>query len=375
MRDYEDLDDIESQSISFDFRGYLFKVLNLWKFVLACIGVAMLIAYFINVRKQNVYKLDSLISVDNDQNPFFTANTSISFNWGGTSGKVGKIMTAIKTRTHNEIVVDSLKYYMDYLKEGKYRKIDIYKDAPFEFVIDKSKNQVLNYPVGIRFLNANEFEVFTTFESSSALAQKYDDKTKSRIKVPSGIYTKTYRSGDTITLPFLNGIVKVKSIQNIIPKGEYFIKFNNYDGVVNRYKRSVMINTVGSSSGSILSLQLAGNNKAKIVDYLNATSAILSKTELQRKNLYATNTIKFIDSSLAAVNTNLEGFTDEMNQFRKTNKVFDVSTEISQISGRLIFTQHIAFGRMLNMSCGCMASSGAANRTSMCVPSSGTPRW
>ncbi len=83
MRDYEELDDIESQSISFDFRGYLFKVLNLWKFVLACIGVAMLIAYFINVRKQNVYKLDSLISVDNDQNPFFTANTSISFNWGG----------------------------------------------------------------------------------------------------------------------------------------------------------------------------------------------------------------------------------------------------------------------------------------------------
>ncbi len=177
-------------------------------------------------------------------------------------------MTAIKTRTHNEIVVDSLKYYMDYLKEGKYRKIDIYKDAPFEFVIDKSKDQVLNYPVGIRFLNANEFEVFTTFESSSALAQKYDDKTKSRIKVPSGIYTKTYRSGDTITLPFLNGIVKVKSIQNIIPKGEYFIKFSNFDGVVNRYKRSVMINTVGSSSGSILSLQLAGNNKAKIVDYL-----------------------------------------------------------------------------------------------------------
>ncbi len=68
---------------------------------------------------------------------------------------------------------------------------------------------------------------------------------------------------------------------------------------------------------------------------LNATSAILSKTELERKNLYATNTIKFIDSSLAAVNTNLEGFTDEMNQFRKTNKVFDVSTEISQISDEL----------------------------------------
>ena len=147
------LEDQESQSISFDFRGYLFKVLNLWKFVLLCIGAAMLIAYFINVRKQNVYKLDSLISVDNDQNPFFTANTSISFNWGGVSGKVGKIMTTIKTRTHNEKVVDSLQYYMDYLDEGKYRKVDIYKKAPFEFIIDKSKAQVIGYPIGIRFIN------------------------------------------------------------------------------------------------------------------------------------------------------------------------------------------------------------------------------
>ncbi len=98
----DDIEDADSGHIGFDFRGYLFKILNLWKFVLICVGSALIIAYFINVRKQNVYKLDSLISVDNDQNPFFTANTSISFNWGGVSGKVGKILTAIKTRTHNE---------------------------------------------------------------------------------------------------------------------------------------------------------------------------------------------------------------------------------------------------------------------------------
>src|SRR5690554_3236923 len=85
--DYDEIDQSEGGSINFDFKGYLFKVLNLWKFVLACIGVALIIAYLINVRKQNVYKLDSLISVENDQNPFFTANTSISFNWGGVSGK------------------------------------------------------------------------------------------------------------------------------------------------------------------------------------------------------------------------------------------------------------------------------------------------
>ena len=143
MSNQDYIDTEETGRVSFDFRGYLFKVLNLWKFVLLCIGSALLIGYLINVRKQNVYKLDSLISVENDQNPFFTANTSISFNWGGVSGKVGKIMTAIKTRTHNEKVVDSLQFYMQYFIEGKYRKEDVYKSTPFSFEIDKSKPQVL----------------------------------------------------------------------------------------------------------------------------------------------------------------------------------------------------------------------------------------
>ena len=68
------------------------------------------------------------------------------------------------------------------------------------------------------------------------------------------------------------------------------------------------------------------------MDYLNTTADILSKTELESKNLYATNTIKFIDSSLAAVNLNLKEISDQMNSFRKKNKVFNVTDELSEVS-------------------------------------------
>ena len=129
--EFDDIENVESGRITFDFKGYLFKILNLWKFVLICIGTALIIAYLINVRKESVYKLESLISVENDQNPFFTANTSISFNWGGVSDKMGKTMTTLQTRTHNEKVVDSLQFYMNYLMQGKYKKIDAYKAVPF----------------------------------------------------------------------------------------------------------------------------------------------------------------------------------------------------------------------------------------------------
>ena len=228
-KDFEDTDLNSSQGIVFDFRGFLFKILNLWKFVLVCIGVALTIAYFINVRKQSIYKLDSLISIENDQNPFFTANTSISFNWGGVSGKVSKIITAIKTRSHNEKVVDSLRFYMEFLTQGKYRKEDIYKKAPFDFVINNNKPQLINYPIGIRFLGEDKFEIFSEFENQSGQGQIYKDKSFRDLDLPLGEFQKSYRSKETINLSFLSGELIVKSNAKINVGTEFFIRFLNID--------------------------------------------------------------------------------------------------------------------------------------------------
>src|SRR5690554_4842695 len=333
--DYDEVESGEGGSINFDFKGYLFKVLNLWKFVLICIGVALIIAYLINVRKQNVYKLDSLISVENDQNPFFTANTSISFNWGGVSGKMGKTITTLQTRTHNEKVVDSLKSYMNYFVEGKYHKIDVYTDAPFVFELDKSKPQLLGQYIGIRFLTENSFEVFTEFKSDRGSGQRYDTKERVPVNLPVGVFSQEFQIGEYIDLPFFHGVVQLRTERPVKAGLEFFMQFSNFDGVVNRYKNGVAVKPFSNASASVLVLSLAGTNKSKIVDYLNTTAVILSETELERKNLYASNTIKFIDSSLAAVSDNLKDFGEEMNSFRKENKVFDVSTEMTDVSNKL----------------------------------------
>src|SRR5690606_4291100 len=335
MNEEHDIDFSQQRGTTFDFKGFLFKVLNLWKLILLSVGVALLIAYLINVRKQNVYKLDALVSVESEQNPFFTANTSISFNWGGVSGKVGKVMTSIKTRNHNEKVVDSLQFYMNYLVQGKYRLEDIYKNAPFVVSIDKTKGQMLNQPIGIRFINPTQFEVFVDFEETQKRqAQRYSDKAKYEVNVPQGEFKQTFSLGQTISTPFFNATITQRENATIRPQSEFFVQFLNFDGVVNNYQNTIKIAPF-SNSQSVLELSLVGTNKAKIVDYLNATSVILSKTELERKNLYATNTIRFIDSSLAAVNDDLKNVTDEMNDFRKQNKVFDVSEEMLQVSAKL----------------------------------------
>ena len=211
MEDF-DLDNYEPRGVTFDFKGFLFKALSLWKLILLSIGLALIAAYYVNVRKQNIYRLESLISVESEQNPFFTANTSISFNWGGVSGKVGKIMTSIKTRSHNEKVVDSLEYYMLYLKQGKYRMQDIYNSAPFVVQLDKTKGQLLGQPIGIRFINETQFEVFTDFGGSVTNLQRHIDKISFKAKVPQGPFRKTFTLGQPIQLPFFNATIVSRPI-------------------------------------------------------------------------------------------------------------------------------------------------------------------
>jgi hypothetical protein len=336
--DYNEGDAIgqeEHKGMTFDFRGFLFKALNLWKLIFLCIGAALVVAYFINVRKQNVYRLGSLISIESEQNPFFTANTSISFNWGGVSGKVGLVITTFKTRTHNEKVVDSLQYYMQYLSQGKYRKIDIYKNAPFYLELDKSQGQILNKHIGIRFISDTQYEIFTEFNSERATVQQYDaNKSKYGVSTPIGLFSQTFSIGEAVNLPFLNFTLHKKGANTITPQSEFFVQFSDFDNIVYYYSRAIRVAPNGRTS-SILYLSLDGTNKLKIVDYLNTTTTILSKSELERKNLYATNTIKFIDSSLATVGTDLKDIIAEMSAFRRANKIFDVDAEMTEVSSRL----------------------------------------
>ena len=51
------------------------------------VSLLVYIIHYQNKFKQSIYQLESLITIENEQNPFFTANTSISFNWGGVSEK------------------------------------------------------------------------------------------------------------------------------------------------------------------------------------------------------------------------------------------------------------------------------------------------
>lgn len=333
MLDIKDFSIFENHS-SFDFKGFLLKIASYWKWFLASLIIAFTIAYQVNVRKEKIYSMQTMISIKEESNPFFTSNTSLVFNWGGISDQVNGISTILQSRSHNELVVDKLQYYIDYLEQGKYNLVDSYGAVPFYVSIDKTKPQLANTLISIKFLSESEYQIQIPFETNSVSLITYSTNAYSNTSVPSGIFAEKYKVGEQVVLPFLNLNLQINDNPGFYKGKEYFIRFNDFDGTVSQY-RGINVDS-DKGGGSLLTLSLSGTNKARMVEYLNATVRMLIKIQLDGKNQFATNTIRFIDSTLVAMESQLKQTGNELKTFRKDKNIYEIEGGGAKVSDKIM---------------------------------------
>jgi len=297
----------------------IFSLIKKWKYYLAFILIALFIAHEYNKRQQNIYELSTLISVKDEQNPFFTTNMSLIFNWGGPSDKVNTIMTIFKSRKHNEKVVRKLKLYIRYYKKGKYYDIDLYGKTPFRVEPDENRYQALNVPFAVQILSPEEYRL--SYEI---------DKKKERIKLFNYAAEKdtviditpqlrkfdgTFRFGEKVDIPLFHGKIVLLPGKKIDTNETYYFEFKNFYGTVNSF-RNLNVSNFKKSSSMIL-LKKRGKNPIKLQDYLNTSVDILRDKLLKDKNSFATNTIKFIDSTLQYLKQDLQLSGSKLEEFQK----------------------------------------------------------
>ena len=322
MLDAKDFTFFESQS-NFDFKGFFLKVISYWKWFILSLIITFLIAYNVNIRKEKVYGMETLIVVKDENNPFFTSNTSLVFNWGGVSDKVQTVITTLKSRSHNELVVDKLQYYIQYQTKGKYFYQDAYGNVPFYVQIDKNKGQLAYVPIKIEFISPTEYELsvaFNEFPSKSLI--HYVDNSRSELAIDEVTFKQKFKIDEEVNLPFVHFKLHLTPDAKEYVKKTYYVKFEDFNSTVAKYK-SIDV-SADNKAQSVISLQLVGSNKNRLVEYLNTTVDLLRKNELNSKNLFATNTISFIDSTLQVMEGQIKEAENELKNFRKGKNVFEL---------------------------------------------------
>ena len=328
----EDELDIKEIQNAFDIKGFFFRIIRYWYIIVLSIALACGVAYYIGIRVEKQYKLDTLITIKEEQNPFFTSTLNLTFNWGGASDKVETIRSILGSRSHNEEVVRLLQLYVHYLKKGRFRLQDVYKEAPFEIELDELKFQLINVPVKVTFKDEKTYTISYDIDEESALVINYATNKTEKIAVPV-TFEKTYALGDNVDEPFMSFNLKLRADQVISPNQEFYLKFTGINEEINKYREvSVNVRTRGTS---MLNLSMVGNNRSILADYLNTTVELLSIKQLESKNLFATNTIKFIDKQIQGVSDSLKQDEDRLKNFRQENQIFDLSSKGEALSEKM----------------------------------------
>ncbi len=323
-----------SSALAFDIKKFLFKALSYWKWFLILLAIGCYYVHYKNVREEFSYRLGTKISIEDDSNPLFTSNASLTFNWGGVTAKVQTMIVTLKSRSHHEKVVERLGLYKSYLVQGEYRKQDVYNAAPFRFNHDFDKPQLINTPIKITCIDANTYSIDVEFLGGHASVQNYFTKGISTVEVPMGRFNKTFAFGEQVDLPFLNGKLVLNKARRFNPGNEFYLQFSSFNGVVASYRGRTSV--ANAKRTPIVDITLIDKNKQKIVDYLNMIVTVLKEDQLGRKNQYATNAIAFIDDQLNKVQGELTENTRALNDYRRKTKMYDLQGEGSFLSEKLI---------------------------------------
>jgi len=315
-----------------DFKAYFYKIISHWKLFLVSLFLGLFIANYITKRKAKKYKLDTIITVKDEQNPLFNSSTNILFNWGGASDEVETIIATLQSRKHNEKVVNNLHFFVDYLKKGKYRLEDIYGENDFVLKIDKTAYQLLNIPIKLTFLENGNVKVSVNFDNKDKVTlQNYTTFDKKKLSVNTKKFEKTYHVNDKISSAYFNFNIRLRGNKSLA--GEtFYIRFNDYYTTVKKFQ-TVKVKNLKKGT-SIISLEYTDTNPNKIEKYLNTSVKILNEDQKEQKIQYAVRTKKYIDTLFHESSKSLKDIENKLGNYKEKNRIYDLSVE-----GQSIYSQ------------------------------------
>ena len=319
---------IKNTSNSLDVKGYFLKVLAYWKLFIASFLISFVIAKFMSDYLAKKYSLDTTISVKEVNNPLFSTGTNIAFNWGGASDEVETVKVVLLSRTHNEKVVKKLKFYVEYLQDDKYRQKDVYGYTPFEVDLDVTKPQLYEKLISIELIGEETFRLSFNFnESQKNNLITYSNNSLSTFKSNKLHFSKEFKVGEKVSLPFLN--FNLKQIKSFPLGQKYYIRFGSFDSAVDA-NRNISVVSI-TKAASMLKLSKSGGNKARIVDYLNTTVQVLEEDKKAQNIAYAVKTQAYIDTLFAKETIRLKNLEKNLGAYKVKNNIFDLSIQGSSI--------------------------------------------
>lgn len=315
----EEYDINEGSESSLDLKSLFPKILRIWPFILISVLLFLLISFFITKTTNPTYKVVSKFFIKEKESPISLFETSSVLNEQGIGITNESII--LKSNPIAEATLNQLKFDVEYYNDGTFLISEVYKNLPILVEVDWKFPQLIHGLIKIKWENSTTYSLI--FEDEK-YTQYIPDGTWSTI---SGLETKTFEFGEWVETP--NFKLKINNIsRQEVGTSLFIIRDKNY--LINKFSANLNVNLVEKNS-SILELSLITPNQEKGVAYLDALMETYLNLELAEKNEIANRTISFIDGQVAGVLDSLTYSENQLQNFRSSNKIYNLSNESNTV--------------------------------------------
>ncbi len=301
-------DEVEGESL-ISLKDFFEKVRILWPWVILSILICTSIAFLYLAYASPKYKIHATLLVqDEKKGSSLMAAASALQDLSGIGGKsnVDNEALVIKSRTPMEKTVRQLQLYVLYFNNNKIKKKEIYIDRP----IDLNFSSLPKVP-----------------SSPHKPYQVEIDKATNSFVISDAQKNYKGRLGDSVALKEGKAMVTAGPGFTDWPSNEpFYVGIQNFDATVENYMDLLSVD-IANKQASVIDLTLIDGSPEKGQMILNELINQYLKANLEDKNRIADSTVKFIDERLALVSDELTGIEKNIENFKTTNKIADISEQ------------------------------------------------
>lgn len=322
-----------------EFRKYIELVRKNYKLFIVCVFFALLAAYFVNRYSTPAYSVSSSILIKGGSQSLngTSENDFLYRNIFGTNQNFQNELWIMKSYPVIENTVRNLDLSVSYYTIGKFSSFEAYTDSPIKVSFLPSHPQPLGLMFTVNFINDVDFNIAA--EAKRVSFYNYESDIVSHQKVKWS-FTHTGKLGDLIETPDLSFIIEARDTTIQIDRSlSYGFEFNTIASITNGIKGSLTY-MVADRQATVIKLNLITYSVKKGIDVLNELMSVYSEQNLERKNHLANITVDYIEEQLSQISDSLTIAEDNLQRFRSSNRLLDISNQSTVLSAQYIELQN-----------------------------------
>ena len=282
-----------------------FKLLGNWYWFILSFVLFLFLAFSYLKYSVPTYRVTAKLLVNDSKSGGSAAETDLLSSLGlfSTQSNASNEVQILKSKTLLYSVIKNMQLNVMYFGEGNIKKVDTYKNAPFQIkLVSLADNLKPGQVVEIA-------------------VQMEDNK----VSLATGNKTMTAFWGDTVKTEYASFVIN-KTLQPFKDNVNYGMDIISYKDAYANLAPLFSI-AVTNEDVTTIDLSLTSSVPAKGEDMLNRLIDVYIRSNVDENNRIADSTIVFIDSRLVVVQRELNDVEGQIETFKSANNLADMSEQ------------------------------------------------